>query len=346
MTSGASASAPPGLDLDRLTGYLESVVPGRLAGPVRARLIAGGRSNLTYELTDGEHRWVLRRPPLGHVLETAHDMGREFRILDALAGSAVPVPPLVGHCTDDAVLGAPFYVMDFVDGVILRTDDQLAGLRPDEAAALADSLVDVLAELHLVDYERVGLGDFGRPLGYLERQLRRWGKQLAASHTRDVPAFEVLATRLSAAIPGSQRGCIVHGDYRLDNVILAPASSAEIIAVLDWEMATLGDPLTDVGMLLMYWDGWAGMQNPITATPGDHAGFPARDRLARRYAERTGLDPAHLDWYFGFAFYKIAVILEGIHYRFAKGLTVGEGFERIGDMVPELVGRGLAALES
>jgi aminoglycoside phosphotransferase (APT) family kinase protein len=346
MTPGASASAPPGLDLDRLTRYLESVVPGRLAGPVRARLVAGGRSNLTYELTDGEHRWVLRRPPLGHVLETAHDMGREFRVLDALAGTAVPVPPLVAHCTDDAVLGAPFYVMDLVDGIILRTDDQLAGLRPDEASALADSLVDVLAELHLVDYERLGLGDFGRPLGYLERQLRRWGKQLAASHTRDVPGFEVLATRLSAAIPESQRGCIVHGDYRLDNVIIAPASPAEILAVLDWEMATLGDPLTDLGMLLMYWDGWAGLENPIAATPGDHAGFPSRDRLAHRYGDRTGLDPAHLDWYFGFAFYKIAVILEGIHYRFVKGLTVGEGFEGIGDMVPELVERGLTALES
>jgi aminoglycoside phosphotransferase (APT) family kinase protein len=340
----AEVAAPPGLDLDALARHLEGVVEGGLAGPLHARVIPGGRSNLTYDVDDGRHRWVLRRPPLGHVLETAHDMGREFRVLRALAGTPVPVPPVVTECADPTVIGAPFYVMEHVDGVILRTDEQLEGLTSAQAEALAGALVDVLAELHLVDPERVGLGDFGRPQGYLERQLRRWAKQFAASHSRDLPSLGVLAEHLGAAIPRSQRGCTVHGDYRLDNVILDSASVGRILAVLDWEMATLGDPLTDLGLLLMYWDGWSGIENPITSTPGDHAAFPGRDVLAARYAERTGLDLSDLDWYLGFAFYKLAVILEGIHYRHAQGLTVGEGFERIGEMVPVLAERGMAAI--
>lgn len=332
-----------GLDLDALGRYLQRAdVP--TTGALQGRLLAGGRSNLTYLVVDDAYRWVLRRPPLGHVLATAHDMRREYRVLDALADSAVPTPATVAYCEDPDVLGAPFYLMEHVRGPIYRTDAELADLSPQRAAALGDQLVDVLMELHSVDPASVGLADFGRPVGFLQRQLKRWSTQLAASRSRTVPGFDALAAALAAEVPTTQRHCIVHGDYRLDNVIIAPDSAA-IRAVLDWEMATLGDPLTDLALLAMYWDGWAGLaDNPISAVPGDHAGFPGRDRLIERYAGRTGLDLSRFDWYLSFAFYKFAVILEGIHHRYLQGQTVGEGYDRIGDMVPTLVQRGLAQL--
>src|SRR5690242_14553078 len=204
---------PPGLPLAALDRHLRQALPGLLQGPLSAQLVAGGRSNLTYLLTDGRRRWVLRRPPLGHVLETAHDMGREHRLLAALAPTDVPVPrPLL--LADADVIGAPFYVMDFADGEVLRDRPQLERLDDAAATALATELVDVLARLHRLDPERVGLGDLGRPAGYLERQLRRWGRQLEASHSRDLPELTRLGDRLAARIPDSQGAAIVHGDYR------------------------------------------------------------------------------------------------------------------------------------
>ena len=317
----------------------------RQVGPLRASLLAGGRSNLTYTITDGARRWVLRRPPLGHVLATAHDMRREYRVMRALAPTAVPVPCPVFEHADPDVLGAPFYVMELVEGTIYRTAADLARLDAAGARRLGYAFVDSLAALHLVDPAAVGLADFGRPEGYLGRQVARWTKQLASSRSREVPGFDDLAARLVDDVPTTQRASIVHGDFRLDNAIVAADDPGRVSAVLDWEMATLGDPLADLALFGLYWEGWGGLDNPVAATPAQH-GFPSAAALRRRYADRTGLDLGDDAWYTAFACFKFAVICEGIHYRHVQGLTVGDGFEQIGALVPELVRRGLAALEA
>jgi aminoglycoside phosphotransferase (APT) family kinase protein len=334
---------PPGVDVAALEAFLRHSLPSLLSGPLEVTLLAGGRSNLTYLLTDGRGRWVLRRPPLGHVLETAHDMSREHRLLEALHPTDVPVPrPLV--LAGAEVIGAPFYVMEFADGVVLRERAQLAAFDATAATALADELIEVLARLHRLDPAAVGLAELGRPEGYLERQLRRWARQLAASHVRDLPELERLGERLGARLPSGQSAAIVHGDYRLDNVVIDPVTG-EVRGVLDWEMATLGDPLTDLASTVVWWDGIRGLDSPVAAVPGDVPGFPDGARLVTEYGRRTGRDLGELPWYLAFAFYKIAAIFEGIHYRASQGLTVGEGFDRLGAMVPDLVERGHAALD-
>lgn len=309
-------------------------------------MLSGGRSNLTYLLEDGLSQFVLRRPPLGHVLETAHDMTREFRVMSALGPTDVPVPKTYLLEADPEVLGSPFYVMEFVDGAILREAEQLAALTPHQADKLADNLADTLGRLHAVDPVAVGLGDLGRPDGFLARQLRRWAKQLDASHSRDLPELTRLGQRLALDIPAPQRAGLVHGDYRLDNVVVGRDDAAGVLAVLDWEMATLGDPLTDVASTVAWWDGIVGLDSPVAAVPGDVPGFPPSSRLLDRYAGHVGLDLSRLPWYVGFAFFKMAAIFEGIHYRDTQGLTTGGGFERLGEMVPALVDRGHAALDA
>ncbi len=332
----------PGLSLPTLDRYLRAQMPGLLQGPLSAELVAGGRSNLTYVLSDGVSRWVLRRPPLGHVLATAHDMAREHRLLAALTPTDVPVPqPLL--LAGEEVLGAPFYVMEFADGVVLRDRADLEQLSVAQASGLADELVDVLARLHAVDPVAVGLADLGRPHSYLTRQLDRWARQVQASGTRDVTGLERLGERLTASRPDEQPSALVHGDYRLDNVVVDP--DLRIVAVLDWEMATQGDPLADLASTVVWWDGFRGLDSPVAAVPGDVAGFPDGQHLVEAYRRSTGRDVADLPWYVGFAFYKVAAIFEGIHVRAQQGLTVGDGFERIGGLVPELVERGTAALD-
>jgi aminoglycoside phosphotransferase (APT) family kinase protein len=329
---------PPGIALDRLRAYLEKERPGMLGDEPTAALIAGGRSNLTYEL-DG--RWIVRRPPLGHVLATAHDMGREHRVLSALADSPVPVPPTVLYCPDPDVIGAPFYVMEKVEGAVYRTpDDALAALGPQRAAALAEHLIEVLAELHRLDPGEYGLGDFGRPEGFLERQVRRWRQQLDASRSREVEGIDELAERIATGIPATQRHSVVHGDYRLDNVIVG--ADARVAAVLDWEMSTLGDPLTDVGLLRVYWTGGGGGG---LASLGGTPLVPVEQALGW-YTARSELDLTPLPWYEAFGCFKLAVILEGIHYRFVHGKTVGEGFDTVGRSVAPLVAGGLRAIEN
>lgn len=337
---------PHGLDLAALTRHLDREVPGLLVGPLRGRLIAGGRSNLTYLVTDGKGTWVVRRPPLGHVLETAHDMAREHRVMAALQGSDVPVPEMVALCRDPAVLGAPFYVMSYVDGVVFRDRDQLAHVGPAKAQLLAEGLVDVLAQLHAVDPAGVGLQDLGRPGGYLERQVRRWGKQLAASRTRDVEALEELGRRLAASVPSSARVALVHGDYKLDNVVVDPLEHRRVLAVLDWEMATLGDPLSDLVNVALWWDGVRDVDGePFAAVPAEAPGFPPSDRLLERYAAATGAGLSALPWYFGLACYKLAAILEGMYFRDMQRLTVGSGFDRLAGLPPALAARGHAYLD-
>ncbi|GAB3136536.1 phosphotransferase family protein [Micromonospora sonneratiae] len=325
----------PGLDLDRLGKYLDQRTPGLVVGELRAELLVGGRSNLTYAVTDGTSRWVLRRPPLGHVLATAHDMAREFRVLTALGPVGFPVPPTVLLCSDPAVLGAPFYLMGQVDGMIYRDPDELERLGPNRVHVLGLSLVETLADLHAVRPEEVGLADFGRLDGYNDRQVRRWKRQLDASRSRDVPGIERLHDRLAAAVPGCEAGTIVHGDFRLDNVLVGPAG--EIRAVLDWEMSTLGDPLSDLALMLVY----AGrpMLDAVGAARSALAvaGHPDTAEITEHYARRSGRDTSGLRWYVAFAAFKLAVILEGVHYRYVHGQTVGPGFERIGAQVVPLV---------
>ncbi|MGP4018851.1 phosphotransferase family protein [Saccharopolyspora sp. 5N708] len=334
----------PGLDLDRLRAHLDAERPGLVGGPLTGELIQGGRSNLTYLVSDGGSQFVVRRPPLGHVLATAHDMSREHRVMSALAGTRVPVPETLLLCQDDSVLGAPFYVMEYVPGTVYRTPQLTEKLAPQQRFELSWQLMDVLADLHAIAPDSVGLGEFGRPEGFLARQVRRWSKQLAASHNRDIDGIDELATRLAATIPDTPRAGIVHGDYRLDNVIVG--DDLRIRAVLDWEMATVGDPLTDLGLLAVYWEGFGGVErNPIAKGIGPEYGFPTARQLLDRYAARSGTDLSDMDWYVAFGFFKIAVILEGIHYRYIHHQTVGEGFEHVGALVAPLVAQGLATLK-
>ncbi|PJM96654.1 phosphotransferase family protein [Streptomyces sp. CB01373] len=337
-----SPDHPPGLDLDRLRGLLDRERPGLARGPLTGRLIEGGRSNLTYTVTDGASRWVVRRPPLGHVLATAHDMGREHRVISALHPTGVPVPRTVLLCEDEDVLGAPFYVMEFVEGTPYRTAGQLAPLGEERTRDAVLSLVDTLVELHAVDPAEVGLAGFGRPEGFLDRQLRRWGKQLAASRDRELAGVDELHAALGRALPDSPAPAVVHGDYRLDNVLLGPDD--RITAVLDWEMSTLGDPLTDLGLLTMY-STPLGMPGSPVSTTAEAPGHPSAAELVERYAERSGRDVSAVSWYTAFAWFKLAVILEGIHYRYTLGQTVGRGFDRIGDLVPVFIDHGLTTLQ-
>ncbi len=343
VNESASDGNPPGLDLERLRAHLDRELPGLTRGPLTGRLIEGGRSNLTYAVTDGTGRWVVRRPPLGHVLATAHDMAREFTVISGLHPTPVPVPEPLLLCGDESVIGAPFYVMEHVDGVPYRTSQQLSAIGPERTREVVHALVDTLVELHAVDPSSAGLAEFGRPEGFLERQLRRWGKQLAASRSRDLPGIEELPAALAAGLPRSGAPSVVHGDYRLDNVLVGPDD--RIRAVLDWEMSTLGDPLTDLGLLVMYSDKLPIEDSPV-ATAGEAPGHPEPGELIERYAARSGRDTSDIAWYAAFAYFKLAVILEGIHYRYTLGQTVGAGFDRIGDLVPVFIDQGLTTLKT
>ncbi|HEX6869913.1 MAG TPA: phosphotransferase family protein [Micromonosporaceae bacterium] len=347
MDSSPAAASPPGLDLDRLANYLDAAGIAVIGRPVAAEVIAGGKSNLTYRVDGESGVAVLRRPPLGHVLPTAHDMAREYRIIAALHPTGFPVPAPLHLCSDPEVLGAPFYLMSYVDGVVLRRAEDLARVSPTGAARLSDLLVDTLAQLHTIDPATVGLADFGRPDGFLERQVRRWYEQWTRSKTRELPPLEAVAVNLRDAVPAPARASIVHGDYRLDNVIV-DAEVARILAVLDWEMATLGDPLTDVGLLVVYTELAAAGLAPTLPRLGPEQGFAGADDLVRRYAERAaGTVPVErIGWYVALGYFKLAIISEGIHARFLQGKTVGAGFDRMGAAVPLLVDRASDALKS
>lgn len=314
----------------------------RPVGPeLQTRLIAGGRSNPTYEVTDGQRYWILRRPPVGHVLPTAHDMGREYRAMTALYGSTVPVPRTVGLCDDQAVLGAPFYVMDKIEGITLRTAQDTGRLTPEQRAALARAAVQTLADLHQIDPAAVGLGDWGRPDGYLERQLRRWLRQWESSATAARPEVAELHSRLTTTLPESRFPGIVHGDFKIDNLMVDRADPTRVLGLLDWEMATLGDTLTDLGILCSFWDHEGEFHNPITAGATALPGFPTRDEVVEAYLDARGIEVADIDWYLVFADFKVAVILEGIHARHLQGHTEGADFEGVGDMVEPLLNRAL-----
>lgn len=340
MTTSSPADAtsdPVGLDLASLTDYLSEHIPDGLSAPLSAKLIAGGRSNPTYELSDGSHHWILRRPPLGEVFKSAHDMSRESRIVSALRDSSVPVATVVATCATSDVIGAPFYVMAKLEGRTLRTHADTATLSQSQRHGLSTEFVDLLVRLHNLEPAQYGLSDFGRPDGYLDRQLARWTRQWAAVATRGSQGIEQLTDRLRNEQPGLRYPGIVHGDFKIDNVMVAAQDPTSIIALLDWEMATLGDTLADLGQLVSFWDE-PGMQfNPITAGATAHEGFLTASEVIARYAAARDVDPSDLEWYVAFADFKLAVILEQIHARYLAGQTVGDWFDDIGDMVEPLI---------
>lgn len=336
MTTGTHL----GLDLGNLRTYLASI-DVEVVGELEAHLITGGKSNLTYLVSDERSRWVLRRPPTAGLTPSAHDMGREYRVTSALQGSAVPVPEVIAMCDDPTHLGAPFSLVGFVEGTSVRTKDDLAAFDDGRIDGCADELVRVLAELHRVDHEAVGLGDFGRPEGYLRRQVALWAKQWSRVKTEESADLDRLHALLDGAVPEHSGAAIVHGDYRVDNTLLRPDDT--IAAVVDWEMSTVGDPLTDVALMCVY-------RAPVTDLA---MGFPAAwtssrwpsgDDLAQRYATAADSDLPHWDFYVGLANFKVAVIAEGINHRYRAGATVGDGFDRAGEAVPEFISAGLRAM--
>jgi aminoglycoside phosphotransferase (APT) family kinase protein len=351
-----------GIKVAEVTQWLLGNVDG-LGPPLSFELISGGRSNLTYRVTDGAGRKVvLRRPPTSHVLSTAHDMAREYRVISALRDTDVPVAPALAFCEDEAINDRPFYVMGFVDGYVLR---DVAGTEAvlDEATrkVAGEQLIDVLAAIHRVDVDAVGLGDFARRDGYIERQLRRWSGQFGKSQEqakeigvyRPVPLVDEVHALLIDRLPAQQGTSIVHGDYRLDNTIMS--ADGQIMAVLDWELSTLGDPLADVGTLLAYWAEAPGTRQPSAAvvTMAQSAatalpGFPSRADVAARYAAGSGRDLAHIDYYIAFACWKLACILEGVFVRYAANAMGGDhgDADLLAEGVEDRARRALEALES
>lgn len=344
MSTLIERAAPPG----PVGGYLAEQLGDERWRRPSVELVAGGRSNLTFFVSCDAGDVVLRRPPLSTVLPTAHDMSREHRVMTALGDTSVPVPPTLALCTDIEVIGAPFYVMDRVAGHVVR-DELPSGYADTEAARrqIGYGLIDVLADLHEVDPAAVGLGDYGRPEGYLARQVKRWTGQWEATRQPDEPAgdeLDRLARRLGEEMPAGPTGPVVHGDYRLDNVLLDPQRPGRVAAVLDWELSTLGDPLADLGLLYVYWQEAGdselqiagGLLPSVTTLPG----FPTRRELLERYAATTGRDLDGLPWYVGFACFKLAVILAGVAARGRAGAMIGEGFVEMAQRIPPLVAVG------
>lgn len=343
-------TAPEGIDERNVTAWFEGHVD-EVTPPLTFDVVEGGRSNLTFVVsdTDGRH-WVLRRPPLRGVLPSAHDMGREHRIISSLWDSDVPVPGTVGYEPNAEITGAEFYVMEHVDGNVVRDASVAqAALTEDQRRRATEDLVDVLVSLHAVDPDEVGLGDLAKREDYIARQLHRWHGQLVKGRehgAREIPALDEVHERLAGAIPEQQGATIVHGDYRLDNVILGP--EGDVRAVLDWELCTLGDPLADAGLLAVYWADPGDETIPLISAPTVVEGFPRREEVLTRYAQRSGRDLSELDYYVAFAYWKIAIILEGVYSRFASG-AYGQGgdgsWRAFGDIVLQLSERAAEATE-
>ena len=322
----------------------EADVSGRWA----PEIIAGGLSNITYRLPLASGTLILRRPPVGHLLPRAHDVAREYRVLAALAGSPVPVPEPLGFCADPGVIGAPFYVMREVRGEVLRTRTDTGRLTARQRSAVAGQLASTLAALHAIDPAAVGLSDFGRPDGYCARQLATWGKQWERSRTRELPEMTRLLAALAERTPADSATSVVHGDYRLDNVIVdLGGGRPEIRAVLDWELSTLGDPLADLGTALAYWHDAGDAERaliPVAAGVTAWPGFPSAAEFAACYAAASGRELGDLSFYLALGTMKLAVILEGVHTRYLAGQGAGPGYDTAGAAVPVLVSRGLRQL--
>lgn len=343
-------TTPVGIRSAAVTAWLCEHVEG-LRPPLHFLLVAGGRSNLTYRVEDAEGRAVaLRRPPVSHVLPTAHDMAREHRIIRALSPTPVPVPLPLGLCEDEAVNGAPFYVMSFVDGLVLRDAATADAVFADASArrAAGEGLADTLAALHAVDVDEVGLGDLAKREGYIERQLRRWSAQFDQTKEAGVAepgAVEAVGATLAARIPVQRRAAIVHGDFRLDNAVLRPDGT--VAAVLDWELCTLGDPMADVGTFLDYWatpdEGEPILgRMPASTLPG----FPTAPELLERYARTSGADVSEVRYFMAFGYWRLACILQGVYARYRAGARAGDpdSVERFPATVARLAALATATL--
>ena len=306
-----------GIDVAKVEAWLNANIEGA-KGPYTYSLIAGGRSNLTFHVSDSRGlQMVLRRPPLGHVLATAHDMAREHRIISAVGKTNVPVPKTLGVCIDDSVNGAPFYVMSYVAGVVLDSPEKGELLPEHLRTKASEHLIDVLADLHSVDIDEVGLGDLAKREGYVERQVKRWSTQWENSKTRELPAIEEVARLLAANIPVQKDVCIARGDFRFGNC-LVDTSLGRISGVLDWELCTLGDPLADLGYIGVYWTN-PGLPNKRANDPSGLSGFPTYEHLVERYAQRTGRDVSNIGYYRAFSSFRLAVISEGVYARYLHG---------------------------
>ena len=328
-----------GIDVANVSAWFKDNIPGA-EPPLTFDLIAGGRSNLTFGVTDSAgHDYCLRRPPTSHVLPTAHDMTREYRLIHALGPTPVPVAEAIALCTDESVNEKPFYVMGYVEGHVLRDAATAEKVFNEQQRRTAgEHLIDVLADLHAVDVDAVGLGDLGRREGYIARQLKRWYSQFqqsAALGNRTVPLVDEMHEFLSARIPEQGPAAIVHGDYRLDNTMFG--DDGKVKAVLDWEICTLGDPMADLGLLMVYW-AEPGEDPPLGVAPTAVPGFPTKAELRARYSERSGRDVSHLDFYVSFGYWKLACILEGVYARYAGGASGGDsaGWEAFGVQVERL----------
>jgi aminoglycoside phosphotransferase (APT) family kinase protein len=346
----ATGVAVEGIDRDGVTAWMAAAIPDAQP-PFEFDLIAGGRSNLTYRVADSAGRtFALRRPPVSHVLPTAHDMKREYTVITALGPTGVPVPRTLGLCTDDTVNGAPFYVMSFVEGHIVRDEQAVAALTMEARRRAGDALVETLAQLHAVDVDAVGLSDFARREGYIARQLKRWHDQFTHSTVDGRPGPAVVDRvhdLLAARIPDQQGDAIVHGDYRLDNTVLD--DDGNVSAILDWEICTLGDPLADLGLLLVYWaEPEDGDHSLVGVAPTALPGFARRADLLARYGELTGRDVSQIAYYRAFGFWKLACILQGVYVRYVGGAAAGDrtGVDQFADHVVRLGERALTEVES
>lgn len=332
MSIDQSKPIRPGeeLDTDKLRAYLQDVLALPMLN-LQVEQFPGGYSNLTYLLKTGEKEYVLRRPPFGRKIKSAHDMGREYRILSKLIEVYPHVPRPLAFCEDEEILGTPFYVMERIQGVILRANPPKGTqLTPELMQKLSENFIDNLAAIHNIDYQAAGLGDLGKPDGYIQRQITGWTKRYHDAQTDDLPQIDAVAKWLAENMPPERGAAIIHNDYKYDNLLLNPNDLTEIIGVLDWEMATLGDPLMDLGTALSYWvspDDPPELQDNafgLTTLPGNLT----RSQLAERYAEKTGQDIPDLLFYYVYALFKLAVIAQQIYARFKAGDSQDERFAR------------------
>ncbi|MBA4802665.1 MAG: phosphotransferase [Euryhalocaulis sp.] len=321
-------------DEDRLAEWMKDNVGG-YAGPLTVRQFKGGQSNPTYRLDTPDQSYVLRRKPPGQLLKSAHAVDREFRVMSALADTDVPVPVMRALCTDDEIIGSWFYIMDFIEGRIFW-DPYLPDLAAEERGAIYDSMNMTLAALHGVDYEAIGLGDYGKPGDYFQRQIGRWSKQYKASETSDIPEMDKLIEWLPGAAPDQERTSIAHGDYRLDNMIFHP-TEPRVIALVDWELSTLGDPLADITYQLMQWKMPPEMRNGFLGADLKSLGIPTGGEYLKAYCERTGRDRIEdLDFYFAYNTFRFAAIVQGVYHRSLQGNASNEKAKEYGEMVKPL----------